>query len=78
MAVRSGDLMARRLIVAVLGLALGAFLGGPTGLLAGLAYTWLAQTSEFEGFAGYVVLYWGLAGLGAGAMLGLILGWRLG
>ena len=70
--------MARRLIVAEFGLVLGAFLGGPTGLPAGLAYTWLAQTSEFEGFAGYVVLYWALAGLAAGAILGLILGWRRG
>jgi hypothetical protein len=59
---------------AVLGVLLGAPLGTAAGIATGLAWIELAGTSGFEGYSGYVVAYWALAGLLAGAILG---GWAM-
>ena len=50
--------LARRFGFALLGLILGSSGGGIAGLLAGLAYTEIAATSGFEGYAGFVVAFW--------------------
>jgi hypothetical protein len=47
--------------------------GGAVGLCCGLAYTALAGTSSFEGYSGFVVAYWMLAGIIPGAIAGPIL-----
>ena len=49
---------------------LGPVLGGGLGFLGGLAYTELAHTSGFQGYSGFVVVYWMLTG----AILGLVAG----
>jgi hypothetical protein len=59
-------------------MVLGAMAGGILGLLGGLAYTSLAQTSGFEGYSGYVVAFWMLAGIALGLIAGLAGGVRLG
>ncbi len=46
------------------------------GLLGGLAYTELAATSGFEGYSGFVVAGWILAGLAIGMIAGLVAGIR--
>ena len=61
---------------ALLGLAAGGIAGGAIGLLGGLAYTTLAQTSGFEGYSGFVVAYWLLAGIMLGLIAGVIGGLR--
>lgn len=52
----------------LLGFLLGGAGGCGAGLCLGLAYTALAGTSSFEGYSGFVVAYWMLAGLVAGAI----------
>ena len=64
----------RRIGFAVLGLLLGGVLGGGAGLLGGLGYTQLAETSGFEGYSGYVVAMWMLIGIVIGMIAGLITG----
>ncbi len=44
------------------------------GLLGGLAYTELAATSGFEGYSGFVVAGWMLAGIVVGLIAGLVAG----
>lgn len=66
----------RRIGFSLLGMLLGLIAGGLLGLLGGLAYTTLAETSGFEGYSGYVVGFWILGGLMAGLICGLILGFR--
>lgn len=44
--------------------------GGLLGLLGGLGWTKLAATSGFEGYSGFVVVYW----LAGGILLGLAAG----
>ena len=56
---------------------LGLVAGGVIGLLGGLAYTTLAQTSGFEGYSGFVVIYWMLAGIFLGLIAGVIGGLKL-
>lgn len=63
---------------AILGLILGTALGAGAGLLGGLAYTMLAGTSSFEGYSGFVVVAWMLAGGFLGAIVGTIVGARWG
>jgi hypothetical protein len=58
----------------LLGLVAGAVIGGGLGLGGGLAWTELMQTSSFEGYSGYVVVFWILAGILLGGAGGLILG----
>ena len=58
----------------LLGIVAGAIAGCGIGLLRGLAWTSLAGTSGFEGYSGFVVAYWMLAGIILGAAAGLILG----
>lgn len=41
-----------------------------------LAYFQLASISRFEGYSGYVVVYWILAGIAVGAMEGIALSAR--
>jgi hypothetical protein len=62
---------------ALLGLILGAIVGGGVGLLGGLGYTGLAQTSGFEGYSGFVAAYWMLGGIVVGLIAGVIFGTRL-
>lgn len=59
---------------AVLGLLVGGVLGGGGGLLGGLGYTQLAETSGFEGYSGYVVAVWMLGGIVVGMVAGLVFG----
>lgn len=68
--------LARRLAFAVLGLALGASGGGAIGLLAGLAYIEIADTSGFEGYSGFVVAFWILGGIVLGMIAGLIVAYK--
>jgi hypothetical protein len=58
----------------VLGAVIGAIAGGALGLGGGLAYTDLANTSGFEGYSGYVVALWMLAGSVVGLLGGSIYG----
>ena len=66
--------IARRIGFAILGQGLGGIAGGCLGLLGGLAYTELTSTSEFEGYAGFIVAYWILGGIALGLVAGLIAG----
>ena len=50
--------------------------GGLLGFLGGLAYTELADTSGFEGYSGFVVIYWLLAGIVLGLAAGVIIAVR--
>ena len=65
---------ARSFGLGILGLLLGGTVGGGLGLLCGLAYTSLASTSGFEGYSGFVVVYWIVAGVILGLITGCILG----
>ncbi len=69
--------IARRIGLALLGIILGASAGGGVGLLAGLAYTEFAATSGFEGYSGFVVAFWMLAGIAIGMIVGLVLAYRI-
>lgn len=53
-------------------------LGGGTGLLGGLAWVELAGTSGFEGYSGFVVIYWALAGILVGLAAGAVFGAKSG
>jgi hypothetical protein len=68
--------LARRLGLAALGLILGSAVGGVVGLLAGLAYVEIANTSGFEGYSGFVVAFWLLGGVMLGMILGLVVAYR--
>jgi hypothetical protein len=46
--------------------------GGLLGLLGGLARAELAATSGFEGYSGFVIVYWLFTGLVLGLIGGLI------
>lgn len=70
--------VARRTGFGFLGVVFGALLGGGAGLLGGLGYTELAGTTSFEGYSGYVVVFWMLAGGILGLIAGAIIGIRLG
>lgn len=63
--------------LALLGAVAGAAAGGGLGLLGGFVYTSVAATSGFEGYAGFVVMYWLLAGLLLGLGTGIWAGLRL-
>lgn len=58
----------------LLGMLLGAIAGGVSGLLGGLAWTQIAGTSGFEGYSGFVVACWIIAGIVLGLGLGLVIG----
>jgi hypothetical protein len=62
---------------ALAGLLFGGAAGGGLGLLGGLAYTTVCKSSDFEGYSGFVVLYWIIGGIIAGLIGGVILGLRL-
>ena len=51
---------------------LAPVMGGLLGFLGGLAWTEFAVTSGFEGYSGFVVIYWLLAGFVLGLIAGLI------
>ena len=68
---------ARSVGLGILGLLLGGAVGGGVGLLGGLAYTSLASTSGFEGYSGFVVVYWILTGIVLGLIAGSILAVKL-
>jgi hypothetical protein len=55
---------------------LGALIGAAIGLLGGLGFTTLAATSSFEGYSGYVVALWMLAGILIGMITGAVIGLR--
>ncbi len=69
--------MLRAIGFGILGLVIGAVLGGAAGLGGGLAYTELAGTSGFEGYSGYVVGFWLIGGVFFGMLAGLVVGGRL-
>ena len=69
--------IAHRLGLAALGITLGSSVGGVVGLLAGLAYIEIADTSGFEGYSGFVVAFWMLGGVVIGMILGLVLTYKL-
>lgn len=54
----------------------GAVAGFGAGLLLGLAHVELADVSGFEGYSGFVVVYWGIAGLFLGMFGGAVWGLR--
>jgi hypothetical protein len=56
----------------------GAVAGGVAGLLLGLGYITVAQTSSFEGYSGFVVGGWILFGILAGLVAGAVFGARRG
>jgi hypothetical protein len=58
----------------LLGLVAGAVIGGGFGLGGGLAWTELMNTSTFEGYSGFVVVFWIAGGILLGGVAGLILG----
>lgn len=64
----------RTIAFGLLGLLLGGVAGGGIGLLGGLAYTELAATTGFEGYSGFVVAGWMLAGIVIGMISGLVAG----
>ena len=68
--------LARRLGFALLGITLGSAGGGIAGLLGGLAYTEIAGTSGFEGYSGFVVVFWLLGGVVIGMIAGLIVAYK--
>jgi hypothetical protein len=70
--------MLRAIGFGILGAIAGAAIGGGAGLGGGLAYTELAGTSGFEGYSGYVVGYWLIAGGFIGFIAGAVAGARLG
>jgi hypothetical protein len=55
----------------LLGAVIGAATGAGAGLLGGLGYTELMQTSSFEGYSGFVVGFWMLGGLVVGLIAGI-------
>jgi hypothetical protein len=55
---------------------LSPLIGGLLGFLGGLAWTELAATSGFEGYSGFVVVYWLLGGVMLGLIAGLIAAFR--
>lgn len=56
----------------LLGALFGAVLGGALGLGGGLAWITLAGTSDFEGYSGFVVGVWMLAGIVLGLVFGAV------
>lgn len=50
--------------------------GGLLGFLGGLGWTELAATSGFEGYSGFVVIYWFIGGAFLGFIAGLIAAFR--
>jgi hypothetical protein len=66
-----------RLLGGLLGGVVGGLLGALVGYGAGVLYVELASVSNFEGQAGYAVVFgFALPGLVLGALAGLVLGWR--
>jgi hypothetical protein len=67
--------IAGRIVLVLIIAAAGAVAGGLAGLAGGLVYTGLAGTPGFEGYSGFVVAYWMLAGIvlgfGAGAVVAI-------
>jgi hypothetical protein len=68
---------ARTFGFALLGAVIGVTTGAGLGLLGGLGYTELASVSGFEGYSGFVVGYWMLAGLVLGLVAGIFAGVKL-
>ena len=62
----------------LLGAVLGALAGGLAGLGGGQAWVTWMNTSPFEGYAGFVVVYWILAGIIVGSVTGAVIGARKG
>ncbi len=68
---------ARTFGFALLGAVIGAATGAGLGLLGGLGHTELASVSGFEGYSGFVVAYWMLAGCVLGLLVGIFAGVKL-
>ena len=76
---QGGKPMTGRVIgFALLGMILGAVAGGILGFIGGFAWTAIARTSAFEGYAGYVTAMWMLAGIIIGFIYGGVRGARHG
>ena len=58
-------------LLALIGLVLGALGGAALGIGAGLAWTAIFNTSDFEGYSGMLVFFGFMPG---GAMLGAVAG----
>lgn len=73
-----GAKLGTRLVSAFLGLLIGAALGAVIGFFVGEAYVEWAHVSQFEGGAGYMVIFvFALPGLLIGGGLGAALTWWL-
>ena len=60
-------------LLALVGLVLGAIAGGAIGIGAGLAWTAIFHTSNFEGYSGMLVFFgFAPAGLFIGAIAGAV------
>jgi hypothetical protein len=55
---------------------LGPLTGGFLGFLGGLVWIELVGTTGFEGYSGFVVAYWLLAGVVSGLIAGLFMAIR--
>lgn len=54
----------------VIGAGVGAIVGGSAGIGGGLLFTEVAGTVDFEGYSGYVIVAWMLAGTLVGTIAG--------
>lgn len=68
----------RTVALIVLGIILGGAVGAGLGIAAGLGWTTLANTSNFEGQSGYVVAFSMLLGIMLGALAGPFIALKLG
>ena len=74
----SGAKLGIRLVSAFLGLVIGVVVGAVIGILVGEAYVEWAHVSQFEGGAGYMVMFvFALPGALIGGGLGAALAWWL-
>jgi hypothetical protein len=62
---------------ALIGAIAGAVLGGGAGVFVGLAFNSIADTSDFEGFSGYVVALCMVCGVISGFLAGILTGLRM-
>jgi hypothetical protein len=58
-------------LLAMVGLFFGAIIGGILGVVLGFAWTWIFQTTSFEGYSGMLVFF---TFMPIGMLLGGVLG----
>lgn len=62
----------------LLGAIAGAAIGGGAGILGGLAYAELAKVGDIAHYSLQTVALWMLGGIGAGLVIGALVGIRWG